>query len=815
MQFAPSAIRAGIPGMLVLCFASLAIAQPVRPEPRLHYLGNGQYQAGGVTYNSIADYVHSDYFRSQRLRCAPLVPPPGGGDRSRSDCSAGLTNPSDEYAPSVELYAIPVVVHVIQASDGEGFLSAAQVQSQIDILNEDYLALPGSNGADGTDAQIQFYLAGRDPDGNPTTGITYTTNDTWFNDQGDYWTPLNWDPNHYLNIYTNTASGYLGYAYIPQFGGAGSPDDGVTILYAAFGRNSGLPPYDQGRTATHEVGHWLGLFHTFEGGCANPAQCHQNGDLICDTNPEDQPVFGCPGFYMSCGVPAPFHNYMDYTDDLCMTNFTPEQVRRARCTYLYYRPDLSDCDDNGMNDGAEIAGVPLLDCNGDQILDGCQGLTDADADGVSDDCDTCPGGDDLQDVDGDGIPDDCDACDGGSNETDSDGDGVADACDRCPGEDDTQDADGDGAPDACDQCPGSDDGQDADGDGLPDDCDECDAGDNALDADGDGVPDGCDTCPAGDDAQDADDDGMADACDNCPTQANLTQADADFDGAGDACDKCPGLDDRTDLDVDGLPDGCDNCVQVANVAQTDRDGDGVGDACDQCPDGFDPAQFDRDKDGVGDGCDNCQTVFNPIQTDSDGDGRGDACDNCIALLNTSQADADGDAVGDACDNCVALYNPDQADADFDGLGNVCDNCIYNPNVGQSDADGDGVGDPCDNCLTTPNAYQFDTDADGAGDACDPTPKGDAPTTGSGLGSGASGGETTGADDGGAADDGAGGADDTALDQAGATQDEAEAADGTAPRTFCGFLGAAFVPLCVAGLARMRLRRGRSVARRDG
>jgi hypothetical protein len=100
-------------------------------------------------------------------------------------------------------------------------------------------------------------------------------------------------------------------------------------------------PYHLGRTTTHEVGHYLGLYHTFQGGCASPGNCAHNGDLICDTNPESTPNFS-PCTRSSCGLPDPTHNYMDYSDDVCMDNFTLHQAHRMRCTLENFRVDLAD-----------------------------------------------------------------------------------------------------------------------------------------------------------------------------------------------------------------------------------------------------------------------------------------------------------------------------------------------------------------------------------------------------------------------------------------------------------------------------------------
>jgi hypothetical protein len=312
-------------------------------------------EIGGYTFDSWSAYVQSEYFRANGLRCgAPdqetremlfgstSAPAPG-------DCSSSSTNPTTDYAPG-SLLEIPVVVHVLMDdSCTNGVISDAIVQSQIDILNEDFLALAGSNGAGGTDAQIQFALATEDPDGHATTGITRTCNSFWFNDNGTYWNTLAWDPNRYLNIYTNTASGALGYVpFLPADAGGslvGNLSDRVVILWSAFGRDSNAVPYDQGRTATHEVGHYLGLEHTFypQGACGDEGQpgCYSNGDLTCDTLPQASPNFGCPDSASSCGSDDSYHNYMDYTDDLCMEEFTVEQSRRTRCSLEHYRPDLA------------------------------------------------------------------------------------------------------------------------------------------------------------------------------------------------------------------------------------------------------------------------------------------------------------------------------------------------------------------------------------------------------------------------------------------------------------------------------------------
>ncbi|MEM7756104.1 MAG: zinc metalloprotease [Planctomycetota bacterium] len=317
----------------------------------MQIISDNEIYIDGVLYESWQEVGLSGALHTAAARCGLEAMRPainvavddivGLADVNPSDCTFSRTRIMPDYDPSVERYRIPVVVHVIQRTNGTGFLSNAQVESQIDILNEDFQALPGSLGAPGTDMNIEFYLATEDPQGNPTDGILNHTNNTWFNDGGSYWNSVAWDTNRYVNIYTNSASGNLGYVpNLPQGGIAGSNSDRVVVLYSSFGRNAPLADFDLGRTGTHEMGHYFGLEHTFSGGCGSSSSCYTTGDLICDTNPESSPFFGCSSGRSTCGSPDPIDNYMDYSDDICMNKFTPEQVNRMRCSLLNYRPNL-------------------------------------------------------------------------------------------------------------------------------------------------------------------------------------------------------------------------------------------------------------------------------------------------------------------------------------------------------------------------------------------------------------------------------------------------------------------------------------------
>lgn len=235
----------------------------------------------------------------------------------------------------MNVYEIPVWVHILHHTDGTGNISDARVESQIQILNEDFMAMPGTLGENGNAALIRFRLE----------GITRTANNIWHADQDEtgYTNALAVDPQRNLNIYVNMADGFLGYVpFFPQEE-AGTTRDRVVIFYAAFGTPTTLPDYDLGRTATHEVGHYLGLRHTFQGDCGTETSpgCYSTGDLICDTAGQMGQLFGCPSSSVTCTSEAPKNNYMNYTDDDCMTEFTVEQVRRLRCTIQHYRPALA------------------------------------------------------------------------------------------------------------------------------------------------------------------------------------------------------------------------------------------------------------------------------------------------------------------------------------------------------------------------------------------------------------------------------------------------------------------------------------------
>jgi hypothetical protein len=236
---------------------------------------------------------------------------------------------------------IPVVVHVVYNTSAQN-VSDAQIQSQLDVLNKDFRKLntdlslvPSTFTSLVADAEINFCLANRDPSGNSTTGILRVqTNQASFstNDGVKYASSGGsnaWPSNQYLNIWVcNMSGGILGYA---QFPGGASASDGVVVGYTCFGTTgTAQAPFNKGRTATHEVGHWLNLRHIW-----GDATC--GSDLVSDTPVHNTSNYGCPSHPRSnsCGTSAEmFMNYMDYVDDACMQMFSSGQKARMQALFV-------------------------------------------------------------------------------------------------------------------------------------------------------------------------------------------------------------------------------------------------------------------------------------------------------------------------------------------------------------------------------------------------------------------------------------------------------------------------------------------------
>ncbi len=316
-------------GMLVAGLAfgtNVAHATPANFD-EVDYRADGSVRIGTQVFPTREAFHNSALFRESGARCGSRDPEPVMQLlAAASDCGMNSTTINASYNDNRTL-VIPVVFHVIKKTDGTtGAITPALIQSQVDILNEDFNAQANTPGAGGNNAKLQFVLAKLDPNGNPTTGIDVVTNNTYFADPGSSGQnamkrALKWDPTRFFNIYTNNAGGggILGYATFPAQE-AGGPEDGVVLNWVYVGRNApGGAPYNLGRTATHEVGHYLGLYHTFQSGCGSANAPYTSGDIIGDTAREAQANYGCTAVASGCGGNSPIENYMDYSQDQCMT----------------------------------------------------------------------------------------------------------------------------------------------------------------------------------------------------------------------------------------------------------------------------------------------------------------------------------------------------------------------------------------------------------------------------------------------------------------------------------------------------------------
>lgn len=265
---------------------------------------------------------------------------------------------------------IPVVVHVLHGTDAHD-IGMRQIHSQIAVLNADFRAknsdidlVPAPFRSLVADSMIEFALATRDPNGNPTVGVTRTrvrpgpfTGETPDLDAAIKYAGSGhpaWPADSYLNLWVcDLGVGLLGYA---QFPGGPPATDGVVVNVTAFGTNgTARAPFDGGRTATHEVGHWLNLLHIWgddRGGC-------NGSDNVADTPNQAGPNEASPSFpCVSCNNGPNgdmFMNYMDYVDDDAMFMFTRGQSRRMDATLLGARASL------GRSRGLETPETPRLE----------------------------------------------------------------------------------------------------------------------------------------------------------------------------------------------------------------------------------------------------------------------------------------------------------------------------------------------------------------------------------------------------------------------------------------------------------------------
>lgn len=249
-----------------------------------------------------------------------------GTDKGSSAIDAARVYPNGSIT-------IPVHFHVVYRADGTGNVPEAWLDNQIAAMNEHYTGLdtPAYRTAA---ANMSFRFA--------KASVTRTQNDSWYAAgpgsaaQTAMKNALHTGSADDLNFYTNSGGGYLGWATFPnEYAGAPS-QDGVVCYWASL-PGSSYVPYNEGDTGTHEVGHWLGLYHTFQGGCST------SNDGVADTPAERGPTYGCPSRDLdTCkakGLPGldPYENFMDYTDDPCMYKFSLGQADRSDSMWATYR----------------------------------------------------------------------------------------------------------------------------------------------------------------------------------------------------------------------------------------------------------------------------------------------------------------------------------------------------------------------------------------------------------------------------------------------------------------------------------------------
>jgi hypothetical protein len=216
--------------------------------------------------------------------------------------------------------SVPVYVHVMAGKDGAGDVTNSQIAQQIQVLNKTY---SGGESSAAADTGLTFTLAGTDR----------FYNDTWHRDGASttYRKQTRKGGANALNIWLVDFS-YLGVATFPWDYSRSPEIDGIRVQYSSLPGGSATN-YDLGETATHEAGHWLGLYHTFQGGCT------ATNDEVSDTPAQGSPTNGCPAGRDSCSLPGldPIHNYMDYSYDSCYTQFTPGQSSRMSQMWSAYR----------------------------------------------------------------------------------------------------------------------------------------------------------------------------------------------------------------------------------------------------------------------------------------------------------------------------------------------------------------------------------------------------------------------------------------------------------------------------------------------
>lgn len=273
---------------------------------------------------------------------------------------------------------IPVVFHVLYKTSIQN-ISDAQINSQLAILNNDFRktnadfssVVPAAFQGLGADAEILFCKATRTPAGAATTGIERKSVPSSFVFENSYYLSAGltaWDPTKYLNVWIGrfTDNQLLGFAYLPS--AAGEPFDGLCIGDQFFGNTgTATAPFNKGRTATHEIGHYFGLLHPW-GDDGSACGTAANNDGVTDTPATNDPYAGCPTFPNNANActttsnGSMFMNYMDYVNDACMAFFTAGQKTIMRNTLNGPRASLltsNGCASLGLDEAGAIQAIAV------------------------------------------------------------------------------------------------------------------------------------------------------------------------------------------------------------------------------------------------------------------------------------------------------------------------------------------------------------------------------------------------------------------------------------------------------------------------
>jgi Pregnancy-associated plasma protein-A len=318
----------GVSVATLVCFLPGAKSAPQRSKP--FFVGDTR----------LPSY---EAFQTDGLRCGTRMPDAAEQVQIEKDLALTqrvLTRSGMTTSAIGGTFTIPVYFHVITNTSNAGALSAAQIQGQIDFLNKSYAGkdkLPNGTTPNGIPAKTAFNFV--------LVGTDTTANNTWYTvtpgttAESQMKTALRKGGSNALNIYSaNIGGGLLGWATFPSWYASSPSSDGVVILSSSIPGGSAAP-YNLGDTATHEVGHWLGLYHTFQGGCS------RDNDGVGDTPAERTSFFGtwttatipdtCTGIVFPGKDPV--ENYMDYTDDAYMYRFTSGQDKRMQAQSVTYR----------------------------------------------------------------------------------------------------------------------------------------------------------------------------------------------------------------------------------------------------------------------------------------------------------------------------------------------------------------------------------------------------------------------------------------------------------------------------------------------